>query len=232
MNVRYLRSVARLFITERELNFISDLTKEIIKDVNGQVIIYYPISELKTLAHEVYNEAVQKVFDNPIKIDALVSATSQEDTHIGPFGPDERYKIEVYIQYRDLVEKGINISIGDIFSFSTVFYEITQAITPKQIWGLAEHRQGVKIVGNRVRESQFKTRPIGPTDIAYADADAVQKEFHQQRGISENADGLTGDVRDLVKNGTLDSPLSGQREVSERGGESDASTAGSAFYDE
>ena len=35
--------MARLFITPRELNFISDITKEIIKDVVGQKVYYYPI---------------------------------------------------------------------------------------------------------------------------------------------------------------------------------------------
>ena len=72
--------MARLFITPREMNFISDITKEVIKDVNGQKIMYFPISELKTKAHDVYNEALEKVFDNPVSIDALVDAQYQQET--------------------------------------------------------------------------------------------------------------------------------------------------------
>ena len=40
--------MARLFITPRELNFINDIAKEIIKDVVGQKIYYFPISEVKS----------------------------------------------------------------------------------------------------------------------------------------------------------------------------------------
>ena len=224
--------MARLFITPRELNFISDITKEIIKDVNGQVIYYYPISEIKTKAHRVYNEAIEKVFDNPIAIDALVSAQFQQETKIDIFGPDQQYQLEVFVQYRDLVDKGIEVSIGDYFSFSQIFYEITNVNVLKNIFGQAEHKDGIKIVGTKVRESQFKAKFLGPTDIANTDPDAVQKTFVQQRGQASNSEGETGDKRDLIEQGVLEKPLTGAKEVSERGAAEDNSHHGSAFYDE
>lgn len=221
--------MSRLFITARELNFISDITKELIKDVNGQKIYYYPISEHKTQVHGVYNESLKKVFDNPIAIDALVDSKSQADTVINQFGVDTNFKLEVFIQYRDLIEKGIRISIGDYFSFSDVFYEITENIVLRSIYGLPDHKDGVKLVGTRAREGVFEALTIGPTDISYNDPDAVQKTFVQQRGVSENSQGPTADVRDLVRNGVLDPPLTGPREVSPSG---DPTPAGSSFYDE
>lgn len=221
--------MARLFITKRELDFISDITKEVIKDVIGSKIYYYAISEIKTKVHDVYNEATQKVFDNPIAIDALVDKNFQSDTTINQFGVDAQYKIEAYIQHRDLIEKGIEVNIGDFFSFSDVFYEITERIAMGNIYGLAEHKDGIKIIGTRSRETQFKAPLIGPTDLMYSDADAVQQTFVQQRGMAENSEGPTGDVHDLVKVGILDPPLTGQREVSPKG---DDTGTGSAFYDE
>lgn len=222
--------MARLFITPRELNFISDITKEIIKDVNGQVIYYYPISEIKTEAHAVYNEAIEKIFDNPIEIDAMVSANFQEDTKIGRFGPDAQYKLEAYVQYRDLVDKGIEISLGDYFSFSSLFYEITNVTVMRNIYGQAEHKDGIKIVGTKVRETQFKTKLLGPTDIADTQEGAVQKTFVQQRGETENAEGPTGDKRDLQQ--IIDKPLTGPKEISERGALFDESHHASSFYGE
>jgi hypothetical protein len=222
--------MARLFIGPRELNFISDITKEIIKDVVGQKVYYYPISELKTKTHGVYNEALQKVYDNPIALDALVDNNFQNDTKIDKFGIDAQFKIEVYIQHRDLVDKGINVTIGDFFSFSDVFYEITERVFMRNIYGLPEHKDGVKLIGTKAREGLFKAPTLGPTDIKYTDADAVQNEFHQQRGeaLDENGD-PTGDKRDLVENGVLDKPLTGPKEVSPNG---DPQRVGSAFYDE
>ena len=221
--------MARLFITPRELNFISDITKEIMKDVIGQKIYYYPISEHKTSTHSVYNESMKKVFDNPIIIDALVDSNFQTDTKIVSFGVDAQYKIEVFVQHRDIVEKGVNVTIGDYFSFSDVFYEITERVFTRNIYGMPEHKDGIKLVGTRVRESQFKALTVGPTDISRPEDDAVQETFVQQRGYSTNEEGKTGDVRDLVRNGVLDEPISAPRKVSPEG---DKTSAGSAFYDE
>jgi len=221
--------MARLFITSREINFISDVTKEIIKDVVGQKIYYYPISETKTKSHEVYDEALQKIFDNPIIVDVLVNAEFQTETKIDKFGVDTQFTLEVYIQHRDMVEKGINPSIGDYFSFGAIFYEITEYKYMRTIYGQAENIDGVSLIGNRVRESQFKALTVGPTDIKYTDDDATQKTFVQQRGFAENKEGETADVRDLVKNGVLDPPLTGPKEISSNG---DPGGVGNAFYDE
>lgn len=222
--------MSRLFITPRELNFISDITKEIIKDVVGQKVYYYPISELKTKTHGVYNEALKKVYDNPIALDALVDNNFQNDTKIDKFGIDAQYKVEVYVQHRDLVDKGINVTIGDFFSFSDVFYEITERVFMRNIYGLPEHKDGVKLIGTKAREGLFKAPTLGPTDISRPEPDAVQDTFVQQRGeaLDENGE-ATGDKRDLVENGVLDKPLTGPKEVSPNG---DPQRVGSAFYDE
>jgi len=221
--------MARLFLTPRELNFISDITKEIVKDVIGQKIVYYPISEIRTKTHGVYNEAVKKIYDNPIIVDALVNNEFQTETKIDKFGIDAQYKVEVYIQHRDLVEKGINVNIGDYFSFSDIFYEITERSFMRNIYGMAEHKDGVRIVGMKARKGLFDAPIIGPTDISYTDSDAVQETFVQQRGIDNDPNNPNGDVRDLVKNKVLDEPLTGQKEVSPKG---DTTGAGSGFYDE
>ncbi len=222
--------MARLFITPREINFISDITKELMKDVVGQKIYYFPISEIKTKTHEIYNEALKKVFDNPIELDALVDNNFQSDTKIDQFGVDAQYKVEVYIQHRDLVEKNINVAIGDFFSFGQIFYEITERVFMRNIYGMPEHKDGVKLVGTRARVGQFSGPTFGPTDISFTDKDAVQDSFVQQRGVEKNdSEEPTGDVRDLVKNGVLDPPLTGPKQVSSAG---DSTGVGSAFYDE
>lgn len=222
--------MARLFITPRELNFISDITKEIMKDVIGQKVYYYPISEHKTKTHDVYNEALKKVYDNPIALDAFVDNNFQTDTKVGKFGIDAQFKVEVFLQHRDLVDKGINVNIGDFFSFSDVFYEISERVFMRNIYGMPEHKDGVKLVGIKAREGLFTAPVVGPTDISRPDADAVQTTFVQQRGYSTDSDGnATGDKRDLIENGVLEEPLTGVKEISPAG---DQTGSGSSFYDE
>lgn len=220
--------MGRLFVTPREIDFINDIAKEIVKDVIGQKIYYFPISEVKTQVHDVYEEAVDKVFENPIEIDALVKYEAQNVT-TNKFGSEETYNIEAYIQSRDLLDKGIQVTEGDFFSYGDTFFEVIKAPSSDTIFGQIEHKRFITITGKQSRKGQFISKVFGPTDEAYSDSDAVQNTYVQQRGFEENRLGKTGDVRDLQKKGILDAPLTGPAEVSPKGTDT---KAGSAFYDE
>lgn len=220
--------MARLFITEREMNFINDIMKEVVKDVIGQKIYYFSISEIKSRVHDVYEEAPNKIFENPIELDALVKYSGQE-VKTNRFGSEEYYNIECYIQERDLIDKQIDVREGDFFSYGETFFEIIKAPRSDVIFGQIEHKSYVTVSGKQARKGQFIAKVFGPTSEAYSDPDAVQTTFVQQRGFDENRLGKTGDVRDLQRTGVLDAPLTGPAEVSPSG---DPENVGSAFYDE
>jgi hypothetical protein len=220
--------VARLFITERELNFINDIMKEVVKDVIGQKIYYFSISEIKSRVHDVYEESPNKIFENPIEIEALVKYSPQE-VRTNRFGSEEYYNIECYIQERDLLDKQIDVREGDFFSYGETFFEVIKSPMTDVIFGQIEHKSYITVTGKQARKGQFITKVFGPTSEAYSDDDAVQKTFVQQRGFAENRLGPTGDSRDLQKSGVLDAPITGPAEVSPRG---DPESVGSAFYDE
>jgi hypothetical protein len=225
--------MSRLYITPREQHLISDLTKELTKDVVGQKIFYYPVSEHKTALHGVYNEAVDKVFDAPVEIDALVDQP-QRETKIDRFGLDRTFTLNAYIHYKDVVDKGVKIAEGDYFQYGDVFYEITSANLMHSIYGQVENVDGILLSAVKVRQGLVNFALKGPTLQEYSDHDAVQTTYVQQRGQTENRLGPTADVRDLQKNGVLDAPLDGPKEVSPRG-DTDSSgptNAGSSFYDE
>ena len=126
--------MARLFITPRELDLISDLTKEVIKDVIGQVIFYYPIRTDVTSVHDVYEESTEKIFDAPIEIDALVE-WSPGEIKTTKFGNEKFHSIEARVHARDLTDKDLRMKIGDFFSYGAVFFEITQVVTISKIFG-------------------------------------------------------------------------------------------------
>lgn len=220
--------MARLFITPKEINFLNDVAKELVKDVIGQKIYYFPISEIKSKVHDVYEEARDKIFDNPIEIDSLVKYMPQE-VKTDQFGSEEYSTIEVYIQSRDLLDKKIEIFEGDFFSFGEKFFEVIKAPDTTTIYGQIEYNGYTTLTGKQARLGQFISKIFGPTSEANSDNDAVQDAFYQQRGFKTNKKGETGDVRELRKRGILDDPITGQKEVSPRG---DGNGAGSSFYDE
>jgi hypothetical protein len=219
--------MARLFITPREIDYISDLTKEITKDVRGQKIFYYRIREDLTNVHDIYEESPDKIFDTPIEIEAMVE-WAPETIRTNRFGSEEVYSITVYLHARDLNDRSITVREGDFFSYGSTFFEITSAISDKQVYGQVEHLVGFKLMGKQARQGLFNTKPLGPTSESSSESNAIQKDFIQQRGLEENKLGKTGDRRELIADGKLEKPDT-PAEVSQKG---DSEGISSSFYDE
>lgn len=225
--------MARLFLTRREIEFINDITKEVVKDIVGQKITYWPISILKTKTHDVYDEAINKIFENPITIDALVSQPTWE-SRTNRFGYEQTNKFEVFIQSRDLIDKGVNVNTGDFFTYGDAVYEIASYVNVGNIYGQEEYLTGYKLTGVLARPGQFDPKTFFPprldTDQPFTQA-PVEQTFVQQRGLPENAQGATGDTRQGRDRLGEDAPQTalgeGPREVSV-----DESGKSSKFYDE
>ena len=204
--------MARLFITPRELDLISDLTKEIIKDVIGQKIFYYPVRMDVTSIHDVYEESTEKVFDAPIEVDALVE-WSPGEVETTKFGNDKFHSLEA----RDLTDKDLRMKIGDFMSYGSVFFEIVQVVTISKIFGQVEHITGYKLVGKQARSDLIDKMSQGPAAQTLETESVIQDTFVQQRGAATNELGETADKRDLQANGKLDAPLTGPKKVTPDG---------------
>lgn len=191
--------MSRLYITAKEVQFINDLTKELLKDVVGQTITYYPVSVLKTRVHPIYDEAVKKIFDNPIKIPCMVDFPSNT-TKFGLFGSEISSTIEVFVQARDLIDKNFTIYEGDFFTFGDQAYEITSFVSMNNVYGQEEYEVGYKITGNAARPGQFDPKtyqaPTKDSKNPFPESGA-QVTFEQERGFGENSEGTTGDVRQV-----------------------------------
>ena len=199
--------MSRLFITPREIDFISDLTKEITKDVIGDVIYYYKVREDVSEVHDVYEEAVEKVFDPPVEVDARVQWNPKE-IRTDRFGYEGVYTTEAYIHYRDMIDRAIKLEEGDYFSYGDNFFEITSITYDKVIFGQVEHISGYIVKAKQARKGQINVKPLGPTEEIYSDSEAVKDTFEQQRG-----DSAKGDKRILVDQGKVDSTTHVKQQV-------------------
>lgn len=182
----------RLFVTQKEIDYFNDLAKEFIKDIVGQAIIYWPVSTLKTKIHPVYNEAVKKIFENPIKVDALVGQP-QWETKMTSFGPEQQNTLEVFLQARDLAQKGLEISEGDYFTYGDNAYEIVSCVNMNNFFGQVEHDVAFKVIGKLARPAEFNPQKFFKPDVETT----PPAPFEQQRGVTENMEGPTGDIRDV-----------------------------------
>ena len=204
--------MARLFITPREIDLISDLQKELNKDVVGAKIYYYSVREDLTQVHDIYEEAIEKIFDPPIEIDSRVE-WQQKDIVTDRFGQEGRATITAWVHYRDAVDRDIDIREGDYFSFGDNFFEIVSQKYDSIIFGQVEHVTGYFLTAKQARRGQIDFKPHGPTEENFTDPDAIQDGFKQKRGHSADGENPTGDLRQLQRDGVLDEPISVPREV-------------------
>jgi hypothetical protein len=217
--------MARLFVGQREVDFFSDITKELIKDVAGQKIYYYTVREDLSDVHNMYEESIEKIFNPPIEIEAAIEWQPSE-VKTTKFGTENVKTITVYLHYRDMLDRNIDFKEGDYFSYGTFFFEATSIIYDKLVFGQIERVVSMKVAGKQTRIHHINKIPHGPKDEIYTDSDSIQTTFEQQRGIPEH------DVRRLQKDGMLEPPISGARKVSPDGTVKSINGVGSSFYGE
>lgn len=186
----------RLFIGNRDIQFINDIAKEFIKDVVGQKIYYYAISTMKTQVNSTYNEAVNKVFEKPIALD-IIAGQPEWTSLQNRFGLEHTAKMEVFVQARDLIDKKINLSEGDYFQYGDAMFELVSFLNTTNIFGLEEYENSYKLVGQLARPGEFNANMFPPVKDE-GDGQGTQTRFEQQRGLPNDKDGNpTGDVRQL-----------------------------------
>lgn len=232
----------KLFASPKDMQYVQDLHKEYMKDIWGLFVYLYPISTMKTQVHPVYDEAIEKIFENPIKLDVLATAPERETLH-NQWGEDKQGNVEVYVQMRDLIDKGVSINNGDFFVWGDEVFEIMGAIETSNIFGQEDFKLYVKISGRLARASQFDIETFKKLifDAKQYEESQVVKTFEQQRGLDENdTDGALQDVRqvrDRLHDDMEDPALGeGPRKVNDEEEEDTSDltdeTSSSSFYNE
>lgn len=133
----------QIFVTHKELDFISDLNKEMIRRITGQKIKYYSIDMTATKIHDVYGESVQKVYKTPVELECLVEFEDpvMKSTDIQT---EIQYSLWAYFHKRMLAEYQLFPQDGDYIQWGVVFYEITLCTEPQLQFGRIEDPMMIK----------------------------------------------------------------------------------------
>ena len=147
----------------------------------------------------MYDEAIEKIFDSPIKIDALVDQPG-EGNAIGQWTVESTTTLSIYIQSRDFIDKGFEPEMGDFFSYGNQVFEVMSSKVIGDIFGQAEYDIFWQLESKLARSGRFDLPDFKQLleDSKHFDSARVRKTFQQQRGLSETEEeGVTGDVRQV-----------------------------------
>jgi len=144
-----------LFTGKKEKDFVKQINDEVIERVVGQTVVYYPISLEHTNFHDIYGEAVEKNFLNPVRVYAMVKYESQS-TSTTPLGVDRIEKITVAFHKRRLTEdQNLFVREGDFIQYGDKFYEILTLTEPKWLFGQVDSKFEIAASCVRAREGLF-----------------------------------------------------------------------------
>lgn len=146
--------MSRLFITDREVNFINLINKELIQKVIGEVIDYYAIDLKRSKVDDLYNEATQKVWSPPVQVNALVDYDNPQSESKSE-GVDSKYTLNVYLHQQELQDRNVQPREGDFVEFGEIFYEVASATQPQLIFGQVNNMMMTKLTCVVSREGQF-----------------------------------------------------------------------------
>lgn len=144
----------RKFATQREIDFVNNIAKEVIQKVVGQEVIYYAILPDQTQFNDLYQEAVRKTWAKPVRVNALVRYDNLQEKTVAQ-GQDEVYQLEVYFHRKELDERNLVPRAGDFVEFGQVFYEISSVTQPQMIFGQVNNLLMKKCMCVPSREGQF-----------------------------------------------------------------------------
>jgi len=179
--------MARKFIGRKEINFVNAINKELIQRVVGQEVHYYAVIAEKTKKNDLYNEAINKVWAPPVKINCLLMYENSQE-QIGVLPPDMKFSIDVYFHTAELTERNVVAKMGDFMQFGSVMFEIYQVTMPQLMWGMIEQEIMTKCNCGPARQGQFAP-PKQPMPVTRHDMNAPN--YPEQPSVRA----LTGDPR-------------------------------------
>lgn len=147
-----------LFTGKKERDLTKQVNDELIERVIGQTIIYYPLNIKNTNFHPLYGEAIQKTYDRPVVIKALVKWEGEE-TFQSTYGLDKTSNLTINFHRRRLTQdQDLFVREGDIIFYGLRFYEIVKLKEPRLLFGQQDQKFEIQATCKNVRQGFFEEK--------------------------------------------------------------------------
>ena len=111
-----------LFGSNRDFDLLVNINRELLKDVVEQEILYYKLSLDDTMSN-LYGEALNKIYWEPLKLNCLITRGDQVIT-TDDFGPDLSREASFAFIRKDLEDVQVVPEVGDILMWHEDYYEV------------------------------------------------------------------------------------------------------------
>ena len=111
-----------LFGSNRDFDLLVNINRELLQDIVEQEIGYYKLSLDDTQAN-IYGEATEKIYFDPVKLNCLITRGDQVIT-VDEFGPDLGREASFAFLREDLTTAVVVPEVGDIVLWHEDYYEV------------------------------------------------------------------------------------------------------------
>jgi hypothetical protein len=111
-----------LFGSNRDFNLLVGINRELIKDVVEQEVLYYKL-DLYGTESNIYGEALQKTYLEPVKLNCLVTRGDQVIT-TDEFGPDLNREMSFAFLREDAKDSNVYPEVGDIIMWHEDYFQV------------------------------------------------------------------------------------------------------------
>jgi hypothetical protein len=145
-----------LFLGKKERDLVKQVNDELVENVIGQAILYYPIDMDRTNFHDMYGEAVEKTYLSPIRVYALIKFDEEATSYMEGMGIDADSVITVNFHRRRLTEdQDLYVREGDFILYGKTYYEIVKLSEPRKLFGQVNHTFEITAICKRARKGLF-----------------------------------------------------------------------------
>tara|TARA_Y100001938_G_C8056446_1_gene414642 strand:- start:567 stop:1055 length:489 start_codon:yes stop_codon:yes gene_type:complete len=145
-----------LFLGKKERDLVKQVNDELVENVIGQAILYYPIDMDRTNFHDMYGEAIEKTYLSPVRVYAMVNFEEESTSYLEGMGIDADSVITVNFHRRRLTEdQDLYVREGDFVLYGKTYYEIVKLSEPRKLFGQVNHTFEISAICKRARKGLF-----------------------------------------------------------------------------